>query len=130
MRTLDSGIGTFPLPDSVSRASGRHIPKSESSPDGVTAGSAELQPPSCPTDPSQPSVKVIPPPKSRLHAPTGLGHSLSDPSVTCSGGSSSSGGGDATSRLPKPAGKSLYSLTVDVFAGTSKCENVIHGFQD
>ncbi|XP_019207363.1 nck-associated protein 5 isoform X4 [Oreochromis niloticus] len=34
MRTLDSGIGTFPLPDSVTRASGRHIPKSESSPEG------------------------------------------------------------------------------------------------
>uniref|UniRef100_A0A3P8T628 NCK associated protein 5 n=1 Tax=Amphiprion percula TaxID=161767 RepID=A0A3P8T628_AMPPE len=32
MRTLDSGIGTFPLPDSVTRASGRHIPKSESMP--------------------------------------------------------------------------------------------------
>uniref|UniRef100_A0A8D0AW01 NCK associated protein 5 n=1 Tax=Sander lucioperca TaxID=283035 RepID=A0A8D0AW01_SANLU len=60
MRTLDSGIGTFPLPDSVTRASGRHIPKSESSPDGVTACSSDLdrEPPSSYPDPSQPDVKV------------------------------------------------------------------------
>nr|XP_006003089.1 PREDICTED: nck-associated protein 5 isoform X1 [Latimeria chalumnae] len=29
MRTLDSGIGTFPLPDSTHRATGRHLPKPE-----------------------------------------------------------------------------------------------------
>lgn len=70
MRTLDSGIGTFPLPDSVTRASGRHVPKPESSPDGVTAGSS-------PPDPSQPDVKVP-----SLHAPNCLGHPPSDPSGT------------------------------------------------
>lgn len=82
MRTLDSGIGTFPLPDSVTRASGRHIPKSESSHDGVTAGSSELDRDD--PDPSQPDVKVPSLPKSRLHTPKSLVHSLSDPSVTCS----------------------------------------------
>ncbi|XP_067891196.1 nck-associated protein 5-like isoform X4 [Heterodontus francisci] len=30
MRTLDSGIGTFPLPDSTNRATGRHVPKTTS----------------------------------------------------------------------------------------------------
>ncbi|XP_059503383.1 nck-associated protein 5 isoform X3 [Stegostoma tigrinum] len=30
MRTLDSGIGTFPLPDSTNRATGRHVPKTKS----------------------------------------------------------------------------------------------------
>ncbi|XP_041119705.1 nck-associated protein 5-like isoform X2 [Polyodon spathula] len=35
MRTLDSGIGTFPLPDSVNRATGRHLPKSQSNPEKV-----------------------------------------------------------------------------------------------
>ncbi|XP_048455193.1 nck-associated protein 5 [Rhincodon typus] len=30
MRTLDSGIGTFPLPDSNNRATGRHVPKTRS----------------------------------------------------------------------------------------------------
>lgn len=95
MRTLDSGIGTFPLPDSVTRAGGRHIPKSESSPAGVTADPSSPQ-----IDPSQPGVKVPSLPKSRLHAPTSLGHSLSDPTVTCSGGG---GVQDTQSRLPKLA---------------------------
>ena len=108
MRTLDSGIGTFPLPDSVTRASGRHIPKSESSPEGVTAGSSELDrgPPSSHPDPSQPDVKVPSLPKTRLHAPTSMGHSLSDPSVTCSNNAQ-----DTQSRLPKLAtsGKSRTS---------------------
>ncbi|XP_041637953.1 nck-associated protein 5-like isoform X2 [Cheilinus undulatus] len=100
MRTLDSGIGTFPLPDSVTRASGRHIPKSESSPDAVTAGSSELdrEPPSSHPDPSQPDVKVPSLPKSHLHAPTSLGHSLSDPTVMCSNNPQ-----DNQSRLPKLA---------------------------
>ncbi|XP_026157625.1 nck-associated protein 5-like isoform X2 [Mastacembelus armatus] len=100
MRTLDSGIGTFPLPDSVTRASGRHIPKSESSPDGVTAGSAELnqEPPSSHPDPSQPNVKVPSLPNTRLHDPTSMGHSRSDPNVTCSSDTQ-----DTESRLPKIA---------------------------
>ncbi|XP_068575555.1 nck-associated protein 5-like isoform X2 [Cebidichthys violaceus] len=98
MRTLDSGIGTFPLPDSVTRASGRHIPKSESSPDGVTAGSSDLdrEPPSSHPDPSQPDVKVPSLPKTRPHAPTSMGHSLSDPSVSCSDNNAQ----DSPSRLP------------------------------
>lgn len=29
MRTLDSGIGTFPLPDSGNRSTGRHVSKQE-----------------------------------------------------------------------------------------------------
>lgn len=100
MRTLDSGIGTFPLPDSVNRASSRHIPKSESSPNGVMAGSSDLdrEPPSSHPDPSQPDVKVPSFPKTRLHAPTSMGHSLSDPSVT-----SSNNVQDTQSRLPKLA---------------------------
>uniref|UniRef100_A0A8D3CXT9 Nck-associated protein 5 C-terminal domain-containing protein n=1 Tax=Scophthalmus maximus TaxID=52904 RepID=A0A8D3CXT9_SCOMX len=100
MRTLDSGIGTFPLPDSVTRASGRHIPRSESSPDGVTASCSELDPAplSSHPDPSHPDVKVPSLPKTRVHAPTSLGHSLSDPTVTC--GSDTQ---DTHSRLPKLA---------------------------
>ncbi|XP_067439453.1 nck-associated protein 5-like isoform X3 [Thunnus thynnus] len=100
MRTLDSGIGTFPLPDSVTRASGRHIPKSESSPDGVTASTSELdrETPSSHPDPSQSGVKVPSLPKTCPHAPTSIGHSLSDPTVTCSSNTQ-----DAQSRLPKLA---------------------------
>uniref|UniRef100_UPI0037E8F42B nck-associated protein 5-like n=1 Tax=Semicossyphus pulcher TaxID=241346 RepID=UPI0037E8F42B len=117
MRTLDSGIGTFPLPDSVTRASGRHIPKSESSPDGVTAGSSELdrEPPSSHPDPSQPDVKVPSLPKSRLHAPTSLGHSLSDPTVTCSDNTQ-----DTQTRLPKLATSDAFR-TKRLSLGTPRC---------
>ncbi|XP_051283477.1 nck-associated protein 5 isoform X2 [Dicentrarchus labrax] len=97
MRTLDSGIGTFPLPDSVTRASGRHIPKSESSPDGVTAGSSELDREPLSSHPD-PDVKVPSLPKTCLHTPTSIGHSLSDPSMTCSNNAQ-----DTQSRLPKLA---------------------------
>ncbi|MGH0147591.1 UNVERIFIED_CONTAM: hypothetical protein FKN15_010851 [Acipenser sinensis] len=41
MRTLDSGIGTFPLPDSVTRATGKHLPKSQSNPEKVVTVSPE-----------------------------------------------------------------------------------------
>ncbi|XP_063734019.1 nck-associated protein 5-like isoform X3 [Eleginops maclovinus] len=100
MRTLDSGIGTFPLPDSVTRASGRHIPKSESSPGAVSACSSDpdREPPSSHPDPSHPDVKVPSLPKPCLHAPISMGHSLSEPSVTCS-----SDAADTQSRLPKLA---------------------------
>ncbi|XP_061632908.1 nck-associated protein 5-like isoform X4 [Phyllopteryx taeniolatus] len=98
MRTLDSGIGTFPLPDSVTRASGRHIPKCDSSPDGVTA-ELQAEPPSSSPECSQPSVKVPSRPNTSLHAPGILGHSFSDPSLTYSGSNP-----DAQTRLPKPAG--------------------------
>lgn len=101
MRTLDSGIGTFPLPDSVTRASGRHIPKSESSPEGVTGGSSELnrEPPSSHPDPSQPDVKVPSLSKPHPHVSMSMGHSLSDPTVTCSNDNAQ----DTQSRLPKLA---------------------------
>lgn len=95
MRTLDSGIGTFPLPDSVTRVNGRHIPKSESSPDRVA---------SILTEPDQdlsahplPNVKVPSLPETFPHAPGVLGHSLSDPIVTGSHVQ------DTQSHLPKPS---------------------------
>ncbi|MEQ2161845.1 hypothetical protein GOODEAATRI_013759, partial [Goodea atripinnis] len=90
MRTLDSGIGTFPLPDSVTRSSSRCIPKSESSPDRVTAGASD-------PDPSQPDVKVPSLPKMHRHAPEGsMAHSASEPAVT-----SSRIAKETQSRLPK-----------------------------
>ncbi|XP_056157518.1 nck-associated protein 5-like [Lampris incognitus] len=95
-RTLDSGIGTFPLPDSVMRAGGRHMPKSESSPDHFTSGLAEFDqnPPSSPPNLSSSQTKVPSPSKTRLHAPpAALGPSLSQPAVTCS---------TTQSPLPKP----------------------------
>ncbi|CAB1327957.1 unnamed protein product [Coregonus sp. 'balchen'] len=91
MRTLDSGIGTFPLPDSITRVNGRHIPRSESSPEQMMASIPS------PTDPDQDPdllsasaahspfhVKVPSLSETHPHAPptSALGHSLSDPTVT------------------------------------------------
>ncbi|XP_077418997.1 nck-associated protein 5-like isoform X3 [Vanacampus margaritifer] len=98
MRTLDSGIGTFPLPDSVTRASGRHVPKCDPGPDGLPAelrAEPHRPPPEC----SQPSVNVPSLPNTRLHAQGSLAHSFSDPSLTCSAFNP-----DAQTRLPKLAG--------------------------
>ncbi|KAM8903124.1 nck-associated protein 5-like isoform 3-T3 [Spinachia spinachia] len=89
-RTLDSGIGTFPLPDSVTRAGGRHLPKSESSPDVVAVGSCDPD-----RGASSSPLKVPSRPKTHPHAPTSMAHSLSDPSVTRNGNAR-----DAHSRLP------------------------------
>ncbi|XP_038138048.1 nck-associated protein 5-like isoform X2 [Cyprinodon tularosa] len=83
MRTLDSGIGTFPLPDSVTRAGGRHVPKSESGPDGVAASTS---------DPSQ-SDATAP----SLLKTCSMAHSASEPSVTRRNVP------DIQSRLPKPS---------------------------
>uniref|UniRef100_A0A8C7FJ76 Nck-associated protein 5 C-terminal domain-containing protein n=1 Tax=Oncorhynchus kisutch TaxID=8019 RepID=A0A8C7FJ76_ONCKI len=105
MRTLDSGIGTFPLPDSVTRVNGRHIPRSESSPDRTMASVHS------PTDPEQdlvsasaahsPSHVTVPSlSESQPHVPptSALGHSLSDSTVTGRGC-----GQEALSRLPRPS---------------------------
>eukprot|EP00066_Takifugu_rubripes_P015467 XP_011604733.1 PREDICTED: nck-associated protein 5-like isoform X4 [Takifugu rubripes] len=97
MRTLDSGIGTFPLPDSVTRISARSIPKSESSPESVTSSLTE-EPPHSHLSPLSPDVKVSLPPKTITHAPSSMGHSQSDHSVT-----SSSHAGERRTHLPKLA---------------------------
>lgn len=81
MRTLDSGIGTFPLPKSESCG-----PMAATSDAGSSFSSSQ------PDD-----VTVSAPPLSRLHAPppSRLGHSLSDPTVTRNSKP------DGQSRLPK-----------------------------
>ncbi|KAM4711114.1 LOW QUALITY PROTEIN: nck-associated protein 5-like [Anableps anableps] len=102
MRTLDSGIGTF-LPDSVTRAGGRHVPRSESSPDGVTAGACR---------PSQPRVKVPSLPKERPHPPAGsMAHSTSEPAMT---GRNTQ---DAQSRLPKLSSSDAVTAKRSSFCG-------------
>ncbi|XP_067117027.1 nck-associated protein 5-like, partial [Osmerus mordax] len=59
MRTLDSGIGTFPPPDSASRLNGRHIPRSESSP-GRVAGPPNQALPAPASDQDLPDPALIP----------------------------------------------------------------------
>uniref|UniRef100_A0A8B9GLN8 Nck-associated protein 5 C-terminal domain-containing protein n=1 Tax=Amazona collaria TaxID=241587 RepID=A0A8B9GLN8_9PSIT len=97
MRTLDSGIGTFPLPDSGNRSAGRHVSKQDStlqievlaqseqvlSASSVKAKTLEREVPS--TAKSQESVESI------------ISHSTSDPAMTAKGIR------PFQSRLPKPA---------------------------
>ncbi|XP_035264075.1 nck-associated protein 5-like isoform X1 [Anguilla anguilla] len=73
-RTLDSGIGTFPLPDSVARATGRQLPKSASSPGQALAAPAE--PAKDPTSTSPPKPQV--PSKSSHETPHDASHALPD----------------------------------------------------
>ncbi|XP_030341680.1 nck-associated protein 5 isoform X3 [Strigops habroptila] len=105
MRTLDSGIGTFPLPDSGNRSTGRHVSKQEStleievlapseqvllSTPSVKAKTLEREVPS--TAKSQESVESI------------ISHSTSDPAMTAKGIR------PFQSRLPKPASSGIINL--------------------
>uniref|UniRef100_W5M4W2 NCK associated protein 5 n=1 Tax=Lepisosteus oculatus TaxID=7918 RepID=W5M4W2_LEPOC len=84
MRTLDSGIGTFPLPDSADRVTGRHLPKSESNPERVLSVSPE---------PTEHHALAALPKATTLERevpsncetcqddPSSIGQSLSDPTV-------------------------------------------------
>ncbi|KAM9550363.1 nck-associated protein 5 isoform 2-T2 [Guaruba guarouba] len=105
MRTLDSGIGTFPLPDSGNRSTGRHVSKQDStlqievlaqseqvllSASSVKAKTLEREVPS--TAKRQESVESI------------ISHSTSDPAMTAKGIR------PFQSRLPKPASSGIINL--------------------
>ncbi|XP_036396626.1 nck-associated protein 5-like [Megalops cyprinoides] len=91
MRTLDSGIGTFPLPDSVARATGRHLPKSASTPEQALTETLQDLPSTL-----LPKWKVPSRSDTCQRAHSGITQSLSDPTMT---GRELS---DLQSRLPKP----------------------------
>ncbi|XP_077009716.1 nck-associated protein 5 isoform X3 [Tamandua tetradactyla] len=99
MRTLDSGIGTFPLPDSGNRSMGRYLCKPDSSEDteptlslqsALPAASAPLR--------AQTLAREVPSSAdSRGPADNAMVHSTSDPLVTARVGQ------PLQSHLPKPA---------------------------
>ncbi|NWT78215.1 NCKP5 protein, partial [Lanius ludovicianus] len=105
MRTLDSGIGTFPLPDSGNRSTGRHISKQESALEmGVFATSEQVLL-------SAPSVKaktlereVPSTAKSQESVENIISHSTSDPAMTAKGIR------PFQSYLPKPASSGIINL--------------------
>ncbi|NXY40423.1 NCKP5 protein, partial [Ceuthmochares aereus] len=105
MRTLDSGIGTFPLPDSGNRSTGRHVSKQES------ALETEVLTPSEQVLLSAPSVKaktlereVPSTAKSQESVESIISHSTSDPAM------SAKGIRPFQSRLPKPASSGIINL--------------------
>ncbi|XP_057407400.1 nck-associated protein 5 isoform X2 [Balaenoptera acutorostrata] len=98
MRTLDSGIGTFPLPDSGNRSTGRYIRQADSPED--TEPLLSLQPALCAASSirAQTLEREVPSSAdSRGSADNAIVHSTSDPIMTARGLR------PLQSRLPKPA---------------------------
>ncbi|XP_054578788.1 nck-associated protein 5 [Eptesicus fuscus] len=98
MRTLDSGIGTFPLPDSGTRSAGRYICQAD--PSGDAEPDLCLQPVLCaaPSTRAQTLEREVPSSAdSQDFADSAIAHSTSDPTMTARGAR------PLQSRLPKPA---------------------------
>ncbi|XP_034510336.1 nck-associated protein 5 isoform X2 [Ailuropoda melanoleuca] len=98
MRTLDSGIGTFPLPDSGNRSTGRYICHPDSPED--TEPILSLQPALCSASSirAQTLEREVPSSEdSQASADNAIAHSTSDPIMTARGMR------PLESRLPKPA---------------------------
>ncbi|XP_067598232.1 nck-associated protein 5 isoform X4 [Pseudorca crassidens] len=97
MRTLDSGIGTFPLPDSGNRSAGRHLCQADSPDD--TEPLLSLQPALCAASSirAQTLEREVPSSAdSRGSKASAIVHSTSDPILTARGMR------PLQSRLPKP----------------------------
>ena len=106
MRTLDSGIGTFPLPDAGTRAAGRYIRQTDSPED--TDPSLSLQPALCAASSmrAQTLEREVPSSAdSQGSADNTLVHSTSDPIMTARGMR------PLQSLLPKPASSGTVPLT-------------------
>ncbi|KGL88641.1 Nck-associated protein 5, partial [Charadrius vociferus] len=104
MRTLDSGIGTFPLPDSGNRSTGRHVSKQESTLETEVLAPSEqvLSAPSVKAKTLEREVPSIA--KSQESVESIISHSTSDPAMTAKGIR------PFQSRLPKPASSGVINL--------------------
>ncbi|NWU62984.1 NCKP5 protein, partial [Pterocles burchelli] len=104
MRTLDSGIGTFPLPDSGNRSAGRHISKQESTLETeVLAPSEQVLP--APSVKAKTLEREVPSTaKSQDSVESVISHSTSDPAMIAKGIR------PFQSRLPKPASSGIINL--------------------
>ncbi|XP_059822276.1 nck-associated protein 5 isoform X9 [Hypanus sabinus] len=83
MRTLDSGIGTFPLPDSVNRATGRHVTKTSSCLDYELCSSLEKMPYTATVSQKAKTLEREVPCSAECSNPRPemIGHSASDPTM-------------------------------------------------
>ncbi|XP_062972678.1 nck-associated protein 5 isoform X2 [Elgaria multicarinata webbii] len=98
MRTLDSGIGTFPLPDSGNRSTGRHVSKQEMD--------LEMEVfPQAPSEKAKTLEREVPSTaqKNQGSVESIISHSASDPTMTAKGVR------PFQSRLPKPASSGIMS---------------------
>ncbi|XP_075286900.1 nck-associated protein 5 isoform X1 [Opisthocomus hoazin] len=86
MRTLDSGIGTFPLPDSGSRSTGRHVSKQESTLETEVLAPSEQVLLSAPSVKAKTLEREVPSTaKSQESVESIISHSTSDPAMTAKG---------------------------------------------
>ncbi|KAM9380670.1 nck-associated protein 5 [Phaethornis superciliosus] len=104
MRTLDSGIGTFPLPDSGNRSTGRHISKQNLTLETEILAPSE-QVLSAPSIKAKTLEREVPSTaKSQETVESIISHSTSDPAMTAKGIR------PFQSRLPKPASSGIINL--------------------
>ncbi|KAM7096856.1 nck-associated protein 5 isoform 4-T11 [Ciconia maguari] len=86
MRTLDSGIGTFPLPDSGNRSTGRHVSKQESTLETEVLAPSEQVLLSAPSVKAKTLEREVPSTaKSQESVESIISHSTSDPAMTAKG---------------------------------------------
>ncbi|KAM6260235.1 nck-associated protein 5 isoform 1-T2 [Spheniscus humboldti] len=105
MRTLDSGIGTFPLPDSGNRSTGRHISKQESTLETEVLAPSEQVLLSAPSVKAKTLEREVPSTaKSQESVESIISHSTSDPAMTAKGIR------PFQSCLPKPASSGIINL--------------------
>ncbi|NXE61283.1 NCKP5 protein, partial [Calcarius ornatus] len=105
MRTLDSGIGTFPLPDSGNRSAARHVSKQESPLETGIFAAPEQVPLSAPSVKAKTLEREVPSAaKSQEPVEGVISHSTSDPAMTAKGIR------PFQSRLPKPASSGKMSI--------------------
>lgn len=108
MRTLDSGIGTFPLPESGNRSMGRYIcpPDSPEEPDPLL--SLQPAPSAASSIRAQTLEREVPSSaESQCSTKTAIVHSVSDPVMMTRGMR-------PQSRLPKPASSGIMPITFQV----------------
>ncbi|XP_069880394.1 nck-associated protein 5 isoform X2 [Dipodomys merriami] len=117
MRTLDSGIGTFPLPDSANRSTGRYTCQPESSEDSEPLLSLQPSPSHVR---AQTLEREVPSSTASQHsAEITIVHSTSDPIMTARGIR------PPQSRLPKPAssGKTYFQKESEVESSPQTCSS-------
>ncbi|NWV14881.1 NCKP5 protein, partial [Ptilonorhynchus violaceus] len=105
MRTLDSGIGTFPLPDSGNRSTGQHVSKQEPALETGIFAAPEQVPLSAPSVKAKTLEREVPSAaKSQGSVGSVISHSTSDPAMAARGIR------PFRSRLPKPAPSGKMSM--------------------
>lgn len=113
MRTLDSGIGTFPLPDSGNRSTGRHVSKQELDLEPEVFISPEPGFSQASSEKAKTLEREVPltANKDQGSAESIISHSTSDPTMTAKSVR------PFQSRLPKPsfAGKMTIMLEIRFF---------------